>query len=376
MMLRDIGFSVNELLDCTDPRVGVLASEIPTGFARPAFLLNDVDTAFPNRLYSLEILTLPSAGTLYLDKTGAGSFSGAPIGKYTGLQRVKKFDVNVGLVSVQEGSYTLDIVAAQPTVTGVTITPTSATGSQQFSATVQGTNGPSQIVNWSASAGTISATGLFTAPLASNVQQIITITAKSAQDPTKVRTATVTIAALAPPTVTAVTVSPDDAAIVGGDVFQFIAVVSGLNNPMQLVSWKTTLGTIDEFGELTAPAAQDLPQTGMVTATSLQDTTKVDSVIFTVKALTAQPVIRTVSVVLGEENGPAANLVGVMVSFHLANGPHNTKTALFQSVTQVTDNTGRLTFSFASSLILPGEAGLLSVLMPDGRHYLGLATVA
>lgn len=287
MILRDIGQIVNGRLDSSDPRVGVLASEIPTGFARPAFLLNDVDPAFPDRLYRLQILTLPEEGTLTLDKTGAGTFSGAPQGTYTGLQRVEKFDVNKGRVSSVEGTYTLQIVAAAPTVTGVLVSPSLASGSQQFAATVLGTNNPSQIVNWSATGGSIDAGGHFTAPAATYSVQTITITATSAQDPTKSGSATVMIAALpaAPlPSVTAIIVSPDDAVIVGGDVYQFFAEVLGNNGPSQAVTWATTLGEINEFGELTAPLATLKAQKGTVTATSVTDASKSASVEFSVPA--------------------------------------------------------------------------------------------
>lgn len=109
-MLRDINRVVNGRLDSTDPRVGVLASEIPTGFDVPSFLLNDIDTAYPNRLYSVEVLTLPAAGTLYLEKDGSGTFEGAPVGDYSGTQLVRKYDPGVGLVSDVTGDYTISVL--------------------------------------------------------------------------------------------------------------------------------------------------------------------------------------------------------------------------------------------------------------------------
>ena len=74
------------------------------------------------------------------------------------------------------------------------VTPSSvtlATGvAQQFTATVQGT--PRTGVIWSASAGTITSSGLFTAP-ATPSTSAITITATSAADPTKSASATVAV---------------------------------------------------------------------------------------------------------------------------------------------------------------------------------------
>ena len=84
-----------------------------------------------------------------------------------------------------------------PSVTGVSVSPASLTviggQTQQFSAAVSGTGGPSQAVTWSATAGAITATGLWTAPAAAPGPQTVTITATSAADTTKTATATVTV---------------------------------------------------------------------------------------------------------------------------------------------------------------------------------------
>lgn len=95
-----------------------------------------------------------------------------------------------GLTNQAPLSYTS---AAVSTVTNVTISPTTATDSQQFTATVVGTNGPSQAVTYTASGGAISPAGLFTAPARTNAVQTITVTARSTQNSDKAATATVTI---------------------------------------------------------------------------------------------------------------------------------------------------------------------------------------
>lgn len=111
-MLRDLNVSAGGKRICGIPRVGVLGSDVPTGFPLAALLLNDIDSGFPNRLYSVEILTVPSAGTLYVDEVSWASFTGAPDGTYTGTQRVRKYDPGVGIVSTDDGPYSLTIGAS------------------------------------------------------------------------------------------------------------------------------------------------------------------------------------------------------------------------------------------------------------------------
>src|SRR5712692_11166785 len=76
----------------------------------------------------------------------------------------------------------------------VAIAPTSATvasgGTQPFTATVTGSTSTS--VTWSATAGSISSSGLFTAPTVS-ANTTVTVKATSVADPTKYGTATVTV---------------------------------------------------------------------------------------------------------------------------------------------------------------------------------------
>ena len=108
------------------------------------------------------------------------------------------------------GTTTAAAFAAVPTassITGVTITPSTAsvtTGTQQFSAVVNGTGSPSQIVTWSTTLGTISASGLYTPPAQTASSQTATITA-TASDGTHTGTSTLTVSGTAsytPPTVT------------------------------------------------------------------------------------------------------------------------------------------------------------------------------
>lgn len=140
--------------------------------------------------------------------TGATKLTGTPFGTpgsyaNSGSTFAKVFDGDTGtyfdapgpggnFAGIDQGGPPLMV-----TVTGVSITPLSATvgggQTQQFSATVSGTGSPSQAVTWAASAGSVTAAGLFTAPASLSTPQTITVTAASAADPTKSARATVTV---------------------------------------------------------------------------------------------------------------------------------------------------------------------------------------
>jgi acid phosphatase len=96
--------------------------------------------------------------------------------------------------TTKSGTATVSVQANAPTITSVAVTcnPSSAgvNASSQCNAVVQGTGNFSSAVTWSASAGTINANGLLTAPAAAGS---VTVTATSTQDTTKSGTATVTV---------------------------------------------------------------------------------------------------------------------------------------------------------------------------------------
>jgi uncharacterized protein YjdB len=180
---------------------------------------------------------------------------------------------------------------APATVTTVTVSPSapSVTGgaTQTFTATVTGTNSPAQTVTWTASAGSITAGGVFTAPAATASAQTITITARSTVDTTKTGTATVTVAATGTPapTVSGVTVSPSTATVAGSGTQQFSATVAGTNSPSQSVTWTANAGTINSSGLFTAPSATGSSQTITITATSAADASKSGTATVTIAAV-------------------------------------------------------------------------------------------
>jgi len=149
----------------------------------------------------------------------------------------------------KRGSATVNNTRAPVTaaVTNITISPTATSivkgSTQQFSATVTGTNNPSQSVTWrligAVDSGTsLNSTGLLR--VANNEEATtILIIASSVADPTKSETATVTVSDVAP-TVSRVDVSPNSASVVKGNTQLFTATINGTNSPSQAVTWAVT----------------------------------------------------------------------------------------------------------------------------------------
>lgn len=263
------------------------------------------------------------------------------------------------------------------TVSTVSVTPNTATigggTTQQFSASVAGTNSPSQAVTWSTTAGTVGSTGLFTAPASTGSVQTITVRATSKQDGTKSGTSVVTIPAVAS-TVSGVTVAPSSPTVNGGATQQFTATVAGTNSPSQSVNWTATGGTISATGLFTAPAPTLSVQTVTVTATSVQDNTKAGTTTVTVPV--AQLATRTVSFALGTGNSVlAANLSEIMVAFYEEATPDKYATLRYQSASETTDASGVISFSCQTRLSA-GAVGGIVIQTVDGKHFNGKATVA
>jgi hypothetical protein len=235
---------------------------------------------------------------------GAGTFTvafnGVPVGNYDAP--VITF-TNAGGSAAATGGSPVSIVGVagsptppSPTVTTVAVAPATANvtggGTQQFTVTVTGTNSPSQAVDYTSNLGTISTTGLWTAPASTDAVQSATITATSQLDATKSGTATVTIPAA---TVTGVTVAPVAPAVVGGATQQFTAIVTGTNSPPQSVTWSMTgAGAISASGLYTAPSTATAAQSATVTATSTIDGTKSGATTLTIPA--GVPTVTSVAV--------------------------------------------------------------------------------
>lgn len=162
-------------------------------------------------------------------------------GLYTAGTKPGNYAVTASASGVSANT-AVTVTAAQPTV-AVSISPTSANvqegATQQFTVSVTGT---SAAPTWTATAGTISSTGLFTAP---NTTGTVTITATNGGVSAS---ATATVTAPAPVTVT---VSPTTASVRAGATQQFTAKVTGTTNA---VTWSASGGSISSTGLYTAPS--------------------------------------------------------------------------------------------------------------------------
>ncbi|MGC1872881.1 MAG: alkaline phosphatase family protein [Acidobacteriaceae bacterium] len=218
--------------------------------------------------------------------------------------------VKVTATSTQDpsksGTATITIAtqSTPPTISSVSVSCSPSTiapsATSQCSATVHGTGSYSSAVTWTASGGTISATGLFTAPGSAGS---VMVTATSTQDTTKFGTATITLMA-APPTISSVGVVCSASTIATNATSQCTATVHGTGSFSSTVTWTASGGTIDSTGLFTAPSS-----TGsfMVTATSTEDTTKKGTATITVRAQT--PHSQHVILVM-EENRSYSSVVG------------------------------------------------------------------
>ncbi|MCA2979661.1 MAG: hypothetical protein INH37_15420, partial [Myxococcaceae bacterium] len=163
--------------------------------------------------------------------------------------------------------------------------------SRQFQAVVRGS--ANQGVVWSVESpggGTISATGLYTAP---SVPGVFTIKAQSTVDGTAFATALVAVQTA--PIISVSITSPTTAQMVPqGGTLQVAASVTGTANTT--VTWTSTGGSVSSSGLFTAPAGAAVPGTYVVTATSQADPTQAASATVMVPpiAVTVTPATATV----------------------------------------------------------------------------------
>jgi hypothetical protein len=189
----------------------------------------------------------------------------------------------------------------------VSITPSSADvalgQTQQFQSTVTGTT--STAVIWSvgstgtgnAAIGTISSSGLYTAPATLPNPSSVIITATSQAAPESSASATVTLT-----DGLQVSVSPGSASVPTGGAQAFIATVSAAGNLPTSVTWSlngisggnSTIGTIASNGPdsavYAAPSAVPSPATVTVAATSTADPTKSGTAIVTITCASANSI--------------------------------------------------------------------------------------
>ena len=244
---------------------------------------------------------------------------------------------------------------------GVSVSPSSASvvagsGTQAFTATV--TNASNTAVTWkvngttggNSTVGTISSSGLYTAPATVPAQPTVTVTAVSVADTSKSASSSVTITTTA--AAVAVAVSPKTASVlVPGATQTFMATVSHAANTA--VTWKvngtiggsSTTGTISTGGVYTAPSTLPSTRTVTVSAVSVQDTSKSDSA--TVTLMTRPPTISgtpATSVLVGQAydfKPTASDPSGLPMTFSITGIPSwatfNTSTGELSGTPQAAD---------------------------------------
>ncbi len=182
----------------------------------------------------------------------------ASAGKYTASLIVTD---NLGMT----GGNQAQVTVTPSGVISVVISPTTTTlapgATRQFTATVTGTSNTA--VTWSASGGTVNASGLYTAPATAGNY---VVTATSVADSTQKANAAVTVQL---PAGVTVSLSPSSVTLAPGATQPFTAAVSGTSNTA--VTWSTSGGTVNASGLYTAPTTLG---SYIVTATSVADTTK------------------------------------------------------------------------------------------------------
>src|ERR1022692_4457124 len=163
---------------------------------------------------------------------------------------------------------TITLIPVSVSVSPLKVTLTAGL-TQQFSAAIAGSSNTA--VNWSInpSVGTISTTGLYTAPSSISTPQLVTVTATSAADPTKSSSATVALSATV-----AVSVGPANVTLTAKQTQQFSASVTGSGNMAVTWSVNPSVGTISTSGLYTAPSVVSAQQSVTVTAISQADPTK------------------------------------------------------------------------------------------------------
>jgi hypothetical protein len=214
--------------------------------------------------------------------------------------------------------------SGSPKVASVSVTPLQVSpapgGKVLFTAAVEGTT-TNEAVTWTTSMGSITSTGIYTAPAKSGMG---TVTATSVADPTKSGSAVVMVTSVSAPIpaptptptpvsptpapvtpgVTGVTVSPATASSITSGTLSFAATVLGTTTNTA-VTWKAALGSITSSGAYTAPAKAG---TDTVTATSVADTTKSGSATVTVTTA-ATPVVTSIAVTPASTSTTTGNSV-------------------------------------------------------------------
>jgi hypothetical protein len=217
-----------------------------------------------------------NAGVTWSIGSGAGTLTGATASGVTyGAPASIDADSTVTITATsvsdtsKSASASITLNAPPPTITGVTaacaLTSVQVGQTSQCTATVTGTGSFSSVVNWSvagvaggnASAGTISTSGLYTAPATLPTPNPVTITASSSADASKSGDTSITIG----PALASIVVTPPFPSVTAGVQQQFKATGTYTDSSTQdltsLATWtssNTASATITSAGLASAVA--------------------------------------------------------------------------------------------------------------------------
>ncbi|WP_051670364.1 DUF1800 family protein [Bryobacter aggregatus] len=251
-------------LSITQPLVYIWGSN-PNKFAAGAVSLNINGAGFVPGV-AITINDLPLT-TTYLSATSL-KVTGSVPASMVGVAVLRAINPNPGSTI----SDPVNVTVASSNVS-VSVNPASVslpvTGTQSFSASVSGSS--NLAVTWSTTAGTITASGLYTAPATLPSPPTATVTAKSVADPLISASATIT---LTKPSATVSLTPPASSAFLGSST-QFTATVNGPSDTS--VTWavngiaggNSSVGFISGTGLYTAPLNLPNPASVTVRATSV-----------------------------------------------------------------------------------------------------------
>jgi hypothetical protein len=295
-----------------------------------------------------------SSNTAVTWSATGGSISAS--GMYTAPTTAGSYVVKATSMADSTVSASTTVSVTTTPVVAVTLSPPAASvvinGTQQFTATVTGSSNTA--VTWTASGGSISSGGLYTAPGAAGS---VTVTASSVADNTKLASATVTVTTVP---VVLVTLSPTSASLLTNGTRQFTAAVTGSSNTA--VTWSATGGIVSSSGFYTAP---NTAGSFTVKATSVADNTKSASASMTVSAAVQHTVtlswtasassIAGYNVYRGNVSGGPYTKVNTVLEA-ASNFVDNSVTSgatYFYAVTAVDASAGESAFSNQVSVVVP-----------------------
>lgn len=149
------------------------------------------------------------------------------------------------------------------------------------------------VLGGNSASGTISRSGLYTAPRTVSTNATIAVAVISKSSPIRISSAAVTV--VPGPTPITVSVAPTAASLYPGQARQFTAIVKGTAN--QGISWfvngtvggNSSVGTISSSGTYTAPLRAPAASSVTITATSTYDTVSLATAAVTIVAASAPP---------------------------------------------------------------------------------------